>query len=336
MEQGRLDTLQNSVDALNNTTLAFRPGTRYQYGNENYNILGRVIEIVTGQSYGVFMEEHILRPLGLYSTYVNRNEAYRTGRFAQGYRRQFVFFTHKTESFGDVGNAPTGRLISSTHDLGRWMGIHMGLIDNIPDIFKKIIQRAHEPGNSVASRNGDFYAAGWIVSADRTTIAHGGNTFGFNSYALLFLQEQVAIAVLANISQANTRNVANNIKNVLDGNSAQAYRLDMMRFLDILFTLAIVISVPLSFVFFFLGIRRKNQKDKILITRRKFIITILGCFIPPIGIYFIPRIVPGFGGSWEFVLAIASHSILIGAVALVLLDASYAWFKLSKTTTMGR
>ena len=45
--------------------LDFDPGTRYAYSNFGYCVLGRVIEKVSGQSYGQFVQEKILRPIGL-------------------------------------------------------------------------------------------------------------------------------------------------------------------------------------------------------------------------------------------------------------------------------
>ena len=45
--------------------LDFEPGTRWSYSNTNYFILGRVVEKVSGKSYEDFLQERILRPLGM-------------------------------------------------------------------------------------------------------------------------------------------------------------------------------------------------------------------------------------------------------------------------------
>lgn len=44
--------------------LAFEPGTRQQYSNGGYIVLGRVIEVVSGKSYSEFLSDHIFRPAG--------------------------------------------------------------------------------------------------------------------------------------------------------------------------------------------------------------------------------------------------------------------------------
>jgi CubicO group peptidase (beta-lactamase class C family) len=51
------------------TQLLFDPGTRWNYSNLGYNVLGRIIEVVSKQSYDVFLKERIFDPLGMKDTY---------------------------------------------------------------------------------------------------------------------------------------------------------------------------------------------------------------------------------------------------------------------------
>lgn len=48
--------------------LDFPPGEKYAYSNFGYNLLGRVIEEVTGQSYGEYVQQAICVPLGMKQT----------------------------------------------------------------------------------------------------------------------------------------------------------------------------------------------------------------------------------------------------------------------------
>jgi CubicO group peptidase (beta-lactamase class C family) len=50
------------------TQLLFDPGTNWNYSNVGYNVLGRIIEIVSKQSYDVFLNQHIFEPLGMKDT----------------------------------------------------------------------------------------------------------------------------------------------------------------------------------------------------------------------------------------------------------------------------
>ena len=48
--------------------LQFEPGSRFSYSNSNYELLGAVIEAVTGKSYEEVLRARLIEPLGLSST----------------------------------------------------------------------------------------------------------------------------------------------------------------------------------------------------------------------------------------------------------------------------
>ena len=43
----------------------FEPGARQEYSNGGYVVLGRIVEVVSGQSYDAYVAEHIYRPAGM-------------------------------------------------------------------------------------------------------------------------------------------------------------------------------------------------------------------------------------------------------------------------------
>ena len=50
------------------TQLLFEPGTHWSYSNVGYDILGRIIEVVSKQSYDAFLKQRIFEPLGMRDT----------------------------------------------------------------------------------------------------------------------------------------------------------------------------------------------------------------------------------------------------------------------------
>jgi D-alanyl-D-alanine carboxypeptidase len=48
--------------------LLFRPGSRWQYSNTNYVVLGLIVQAVTGQSVATELADRLFRPLGLHDT----------------------------------------------------------------------------------------------------------------------------------------------------------------------------------------------------------------------------------------------------------------------------
>ncbi len=65
------DKIRNTADFLAlfaSEPLAFEPGTKEEYSNGGYVVLGAVIEKVSGQSYYAYVREHIFKPLGMDAT----------------------------------------------------------------------------------------------------------------------------------------------------------------------------------------------------------------------------------------------------------------------------
>jgi len=196
------DLLQKTVEMLVDVELAFPPGEQYNYGTVNYDVLGLVIEIVSGQSYEDFMREQVFQPLGLHQTYVYKEDAQATGQLAQGYRSSF-FMTTPYNAPDFSGNKPAGYIISCTKDMARWMGIQMGIVTDIPEIFHTVIEKSHQGDMSVPAVNEMYYAAGWTVNANQTIIEHPGGNPNFGTEVIILPNERTAVCLLTNGANIN-------------------------------------------------------------------------------------------------------------------------------------
>ena len=63
----RADTSVAFVTRLSQLPLMYQPGTRWEYGVST-DVLGRLVEVLSGQSLGEFFAERIFRPLGMQDT----------------------------------------------------------------------------------------------------------------------------------------------------------------------------------------------------------------------------------------------------------------------------
>ena len=61
-------SLQEQCDFYGEEPLQFEPGSKWAYSNAGINTLGRIIEIVSGKSYGDYIEESFFTPLGMTET----------------------------------------------------------------------------------------------------------------------------------------------------------------------------------------------------------------------------------------------------------------------------
>ena len=74
----RNESNQTFVDKLARTPLMFSPGNRWEYGVST-DVLGRLVEVISGKSLGEFLEERIFKPLGMLDTafHVSDDKAWR-------------------------------------------------------------------------------------------------------------------------------------------------------------------------------------------------------------------------------------------------------------------
>ncbi len=70
VESGALDvlSLRESTLVYALTPLQFEPGSRWAYSNPGINVLGRVIEVVTGEDYARALDRLVFRPLAMRNT----------------------------------------------------------------------------------------------------------------------------------------------------------------------------------------------------------------------------------------------------------------------------
>jgi CubicO group peptidase (beta-lactamase class C family) len=98
---------------------AWVPGTKFEYSNLGYAVLGKVIEAITGQDYAHAIRAEVLDPLGL------RRTGYEVSQFdpadlARGYRRDGeAWLELEPDPYGAF--APMGGIFSCVRDLARWV-----------------------------------------------------------------------------------------------------------------------------------------------------------------------------------------------------------------------
>ncbi|MFI9235889.1 serine hydrolase domain-containing protein [Streptomyces sp. NPDC053079] len=104
--------------------MEFTPGTRQHYSNIGYNVLGLLIEKVTGRSYESQIQDRVVRRAGLTDTYSPGDDPTIRGRHTRGYQRVsgpggsagLVDVTEWNQSI----TWASGDLITTTADLERF------------------------------------------------------------------------------------------------------------------------------------------------------------------------------------------------------------------------
>ncbi len=206
-------TVRQMVGRFRDQPLDFPAGTRFAYSNSNYLVLGLIVETLAGQSFGDFLREAVLDPLGLKETGVDSNSRILPRR-ARGYELSRGEIFNASYSHMSVPHA-AGAIYSTTHDLRRWAEAIFG------DQLLTAASRA-----KLLTPAQDGYALGVRVydSFGRKLIEHGGAIAGFSSFLGHYPNEGLTIVVLSNLETRSTAKLGQELAQaVLDPGAAAAH-----------------------------------------------------------------------------------------------------------------
>lgn len=187
---GGHDELAHRVNALAEVDPAYQPDERWEYSNTNYEILGRVIEVVSGQDYQSYVTDKILEPVGMVHSFVADGEVHPT--MATGHRPWFGTSRPLPEKATDRGTAPQGGIVASARDLALYMQMMMNGQDDVLSAAGKA--EMVRP----ASEASPFYGFGWFLDSSNGSVSHSGLSPGFETLATMVPAENKATVVLVN------------------------------------------------------------------------------------------------------------------------------------------
>jgi CubicO group peptidase (beta-lactamase class C family) len=192
-------TLTDQVRAMHSARLTAPVGTRFQYYNQNYRVLGLLIEQVSGQSYGDYMRAHILVPLEMNSTVAHPTDA---PNLAQGHGQAFGFPLPRSQAFRPAA-LPSGYLISNAEDMAHYM---LALLSDARYQDRQVVKpETLAQMFTLPSGIESEYGMGWLIAQDKllgTFYYHSGALENFHAEVLLLPTQKIGIAVLANQSGA--------------------------------------------------------------------------------------------------------------------------------------
>ncbi len=192
--------------------LPFPPGQRFDYSNSGYALLGRIIERVSGMTYGDFIGKAIFNKLGMRSSRYD-NQRTVVPRLAPGYDQENgTFVPAKYISRSHIYSA--GALMSTVDDLQTWD--ESLYTDQLLKL--ETLNRAFTPFRLCDGASAG-YGYGWAVGdfGGQPWIEHTGGMNGFSSHATRLPQERIFVAVLSNQAGADTKLLSVRIANVLLG-----------------------------------------------------------------------------------------------------------------------
>ncbi|UNO41131.1 serine hydrolase domain-containing protein [Streptomyces sp. MST-110588] len=201
------DCLARYVEAAKTVALDCPPGTAVSYSSVGYNVLGRIVEVLTGRTWDEALKELLLTPLGLTHTMTLPEEALRF-RAAMG---------HLGEPGTDPDPAPAwdlmprsagpyGRVIASAADVVRLARMHLDggtAPDGTPVLAPETVTAMQRREVDVPDKwtvSADGWGLGWTLYDWFGTpgFGHDGASIGQYAYLRVVPGAGVAIALLTN------------------------------------------------------------------------------------------------------------------------------------------
>lgn len=201
------ECLEKYVAGLGDVAQLFAPGEQFSYNNAGYCVLGRLVEVVRGNTYDACLREYVVTPLGLTHVASNALEAI-LFRAAVGHLSMEPGALEVPAPIWAMArsNAPAGSMLAMrARDLLAFAAMHLqggaapdGAMVLEPATVSAMQQRQVElPDLRVL---GNAWGLGWELydTAGDAVIGHDGNTIGQASFLRLVPARGIAVALLTN------------------------------------------------------------------------------------------------------------------------------------------
>lgn len=204
--------------------------TKCCYNNPGYVVAGKIVEVVSGQTWDRFVEERLFGPLGMRSSsptwaahqakgQKNSASFHLAEQLDHGFKPSILraFEPVQPSPPTNFGKHPAGSIVSNLPDLLAWakmlldQGMHQGQQILSPSVVSELISpqivvrldQDQEVGpifSMIGSVDVLSYGLGWYVFVrnGRLTVVHGGDAVGQSSMLMFIPEDRLIVAVLLN------------------------------------------------------------------------------------------------------------------------------------------
>jgi CubicO group peptidase (beta-lactamase class C family) len=204
-----LRTLQDYINLYGARAPKFEPGTKWEYSNYGFILLGAIVEKVSGESYYDYVHEHIFVPAGMTSTASDPEDKSVSDRSVGYTKMDSPELKPNTDTLPYRGTSAGGGY-STVEDLARFADALTS--HKLLDASYTEMLTTGKPGTPDNS-----YGYGFEVSMENGArcFGHGGGAPGMNGDLKICPGQGYVVAVLANLDPPAVRRVSDFIANRL-------------------------------------------------------------------------------------------------------------------------
>ncbi|CAG0998930.1 Protein flp [Anaerolineae bacterium] len=203
----RPDAIERQVRALATLDLTRPVGSKFEYSNTNYNVLGLIVEAASNESYADYIQNHLFNPLGMSHSYTSKVVAQQNG-LAIGHRYWFGHPVPAPNLSIPPGSLPSGQLISSAEDMAHYLIAYLngGRYGDVQILSPTGIDEMHRPAaeiNELGLSLG-YYGMGWISqgTGEARIVSHSGIVPDFGAFMALVPEQHKGMVLLVNANHA--------------------------------------------------------------------------------------------------------------------------------------
>jgi CubicO group peptidase (beta-lactamase class C family) len=181
------------VNYFINQPIDFPAGTKWSNNNANFYILGYLIEKLSGVSYATYVAEHIFKPAGMTSTYMDKEISIVNNR-PNGYLN-FRAGVQNTRVTTIESLYSSGGIQSTVEDMLKWnRALNSGKL-----LKQETLQLLYTPQTLVNGKQTRYGMGFHLLDVKQSrTYRHGGLVEGFTSETLYLPDEDVYVVILLN------------------------------------------------------------------------------------------------------------------------------------------
>lgn len=192
--------LASQVRALADARPATEPGAACAYSNANYEILGRLVEEVSGQPYADYVRDHVFAPLGMRDATADPAVA-----ATEGLTRAHRFWFGQAIEVAPLTRpdlAPAGFVMASATDMGRFIAAQLdgGTLDGQRVLSAADVTQMQHGVAPMGVVEAGRYGLGWVDNdlGGIRMVGHSGSTTDMASVALFAPDLHEGIVLLLN------------------------------------------------------------------------------------------------------------------------------------------
>ncbi len=184
----------------------FEPGTKWDYSNSGYVVLGLIVAKVSGKSFGEFLHERIFLPLKMADTVVYQKSKNSVPNRAYGHSKEKEAFK-ETDQSSTSATLGDGGVYSSVDDLSKWDDALRNHVLLSEEEMKPALTAA-KYGSSTLPEDAPSalkgikveYGFGWFLDPYKghERMWHYGETMGFKTAIQRFTKDGLTVIVLCN------------------------------------------------------------------------------------------------------------------------------------------